>query len=148
MTRFACLTSAFLVLAGCSSGIAQTCDSARIGFAGSSLGFDYKSTLASPLAEIVSQGEVERLAAASIAPGEVSARDFPILRGEWQELITRLFSNTLPDQFDGGSVQSMDFLRDVTPVMLARLKKCGPAADPRLAYLADVRLEPTAGVLE
>lgn len=148
MLRYTMIASGLALLAGCLSVDAASCDPAKIGFRASSLGFEYKTKLSSPLAEIISQGEGERLAALSIEVADLSAAQRTALRDEWRELVTQLFNGSLPDGFDGGNVLSLDFIRSVAPNMLKQLKECGPRADARLSYLQNVSLKLTAGTSE
>ena len=61
-------------------------------------------------------------------------------------MVNALFAGTLTDTFTGAIGEpSMEFFRSATPRMLARLSACGPSVDPRLAYLANIRLEPEGG---
>lgn len=137
-----------LPLASCVMADAVSCDPDRIGYAESQMGFDYRADYPSPIAEILSRGEEERLANAGGGYAELSPEIRRAERQEWQETIRRLFDGTLPPSFTGGDEPDFDFLRGAAPTMLARLKACGPAADPRLAYLASIPLEGPDGDVE
>ncbi len=126
-----------VALMGCNAAQGGSCDPAVIGYAESRVGIDYRKLIASPIAEILSRGEAERLAGAE----PVSKSDLRALGTEWRALVTGLLAGSLPGSFTGTSEPSMDTLRIMTPSMLALLQKCGPDADPRLAYLRDITLE-------
>lgn len=125
-----------------------SCDPEKIGYAGSAMGFDYRADHPPPLAEILSRGEEERLASAGVSYAALAPDVRRAVRREWQETIRRLFAGTLSPGFTGGDEPDFDLLRSATPTMLARLKACGPAADPRLAYLASIPLEGSGGDVE
>ncbi len=145
MTRIGLTIGVLVLVSGCVSAQAESCDVREIGFTPSALGIDYRERLPSPLAEIFAQGEAERLAAMSRDPASLTVKEKALLRAEWRAAINRLFAGTLPESFDGGDTLSLDFLRIVSPTMLSRLKACGPGADVRLAYLAEVSLQTTGG---
>lgn len=140
-----CLT-AFLVFAACAdAGSGIRCDALGAPVP-SVLGLDYEQ-YADPLPAILSQGEAERLAAVP------NFLDLPTklkraVRAEWRTTLKQLFDGSLPRTFQGGDDTDFDFLRGAAPTMLARLKACGPAVDPRLAYLVDVPLKGVPGDAE
>jgi hypothetical protein len=125
-----------------------SCDAEAIGYAESAMGIDYRADHPSPLAEILSRGEEERLASAGVSYGALAPDVRRAVRQEWQETIRRLFAGTLSPTFTGGDEPDFDLLRSAAPTMLARLKACGPAADPRLAYLSAIRLDGPGGDVE
>lgn len=137
-----------LPLASCVMADTVSCDPARIGYAESAMGFDYRGDFPSPLAEILSRGEEERLASAGVSYATLAPDTRRAVRAEWQETIRRLFAGTLSPTFTGGDEPDFDLLRAAAPTMLARLKACGPAADARLAYLKDIALESPPGDVE
>ncbi len=149
MWRFVVYSIALAFGASCVQGQAVSCNPAEIGSAPSRLGIDYANRLPSPLAEIFAQGEAERLASLTSDPGSLNAAQIAALRQEWRDLINGLFAGTLPDSFTGSADEvTLDLARAAAPTMLARLKACGPDADPRLAYLKNVRLDMSGGDLE
>jgi len=131
----------------------QDCDLSEIRLEPSAMGIDYTALYPSPLAEILSQGEAERLAPKPSNPSfDYSSYSDEIrksLSNEWTRMLAALFDGTMKRTFSGAPDEpSFDFLRAASPEMLARLKACGPAADPRLAYLVDIPLKSFAGDVE
>lgn len=144
MPRFslACIAS-FVVLTACAdaqSGI--NCDTIGAEVP-SVLGVKYGS-YSPPLPAILSQGEAERLAAVPNY-ANLSGKLKRAVKREWRTTLKQLFAGTLHPTFQGGDDTDFDFLRGAAPVMLARLKACGPAADKRLTYLDTIPLESPAG---
>ncbi len=134
---------ALVGLMGCSAALGDECNPARIGYAESRVGIDYRNLAPSPVAEILSQGEVERLALTDT----LTKQDLRDLGHEWRFLVKGLLAGSLPGSFTGASSEpTMDNFRALTPKMLALLQKCGPDADPRLAYLRDITLDIGSGL--
>ena len=123
-----------------------SCDPAQIGApVASAMGLRYEGKYPAPLAAILSQGEAERLKAAGVDYNALSGSVRRAVKKEWRQSLKQLFDGSLPDTFTGGADEpSFDFLRAAAPLMLARLKSCGPAADSRLAYLSDIDLNSTS----
>jgi hypothetical protein len=131
-----------VALMACDTARAGNCDPATIGYVQSRLDLDYRSLAPSPVAEILSRAEAERLAAA----GELSAAAQADLAAKWRLLVERLLAGTLAPTFTGtASEPSLDELRALTPAALALLRSCAPDADPRLAYLRDISLSVGGG---
>ena len=104
---------------GCSPAQSGPCDPAIIGYADSRLGVDYRALAPSPVAEILSQAEVERLAKVDSFAfmGAPAQKQVSTL---WRSLITGLIEGTLPASFTGSATEpSLDNLRILTPNALA-----------------------------
>lgn len=133
------MLSVGVAAAACAPAAVTSCDPAKIGFTKSTMGVNY-ARYKSPLREILSQGEQERLSTvqpyASMAPKIRRA-----VKKEWRDTLKELFAGTLSPTFTGGDEPDFDFLRAAAPQMLKRLKACGPAVDKRLAYLDGITLE-------
>lgn len=135
--------AAFMVFSACAdAGSGIKCDALGDPVP-SVLGLKY-DRYQDPLPAILSQGEAERL---SYVPNfaSLSGKLQRAVRKEWQTTLDQLFKGTLPRTFQGGDDTDFDFLRGAAPVMLARLKACGPTTDKRLAYLTDIPLSSPAG---
>lgn len=131
-----------MALMGCNAASAVDCDPATIGYVDSQLNLDYRALAPSPVAEILSQAEAERLAHAS----DLSGAQRDELAAKWRDLVEKLLAGTLPGSFTGtASEPSLDELRALTPNALAQLQACGPDADARLAYLRDISLSVGSG---
>lgn len=138
-----------LALSACVGAQSISCDPAKIGYTPSALGIDYRKNLASPLAEILSQGEVERLAALRSSGSDLTPKTKASVKALWRATINQMFAGDLAPNFTGTpSEPSFDLLRTTTPQMFARLKACGPQADPRLSYLRNVPLKGMQGNFE
>jgi hypothetical protein len=134
------MTLLALALTGCETAQAVTCDPAQIGFVESRLGIDYRALAPSPVADILSQAEVEYLGNTDASLGDATVF--------WSALTSGLLAGTLAGSFTGaGSEPSLDNLRIQSPNALALLQACGPAADARLDYLREIeiRLLPVEG---
>jgi hypothetical protein len=119
------------------SAVVVGCDPALIGYSTSRLGLDYRTMTPSPVAEILSQAEAERISH-GVDLSVVAARKK--FASEWSVLIQGLLAGTLPRSFTGAAEPSLDDFRALTPKALAQLKRCGPQADARLTYLREVSL--------
>ncbi len=147
--RGALVAGLWLGLSGCSVAQSVSCDPAKIGYSPSKLGIDYRKNLTSPLAEILSQGEVERLKGMQESGSDLSPQTLASVKTLWRAMINQMFAGNLAAGFTGTpSEPSFDLMRGATPQMFARLKACGPAADPRLKYLRDVPDQNNPGNLE
>jgi hypothetical protein len=132
-----------MILMGCNTASAVDCDPATIGYVESRLNVDYRALAPSPVAEILSQAEAERIAQS----GDLSGSQRNELATKWRRLVDGLLAGTLPGSFTGtASEPSLDELRALTPNALALLQACGPDADARLAYLRDISLSVTTGL--
>lgn len=140
--------AAVLLAAGPGAARATDCDPARIGYAASALGVDYRARFPAPLAGILSQGEAEHLAARRAAGNPPGPEDRARVRDFWLDALDLMFAGRLAPGFTGAASEpSFDLFRATAPQMLARLRECGPAADGRLTYLRDAPLE-TEGPVE
>jgi hypothetical protein len=125
---------------GCSSAQAVDCMPGTFHFVKSRLGVDYRTLARSPVAEILSQAEAERLRHSGDLSA-LSAVQRKALVAEWRKLVADLLAGTLPPSFTGASSErSLDDLRLLSPRALMLLKACGPNADPRLIYLRNISL--------
>ena len=124
------------------SDTAHSCDPSSIGpVVPSDMNLRYAGRYENPLPAILSQGEMERLAAAKVTYAQLAPKERRAIKAEWRTTLKQMFEGTLPNTVTGASNEpTFDLLRAAAPQMLARLKACGPAADPRLAYLVDIPL--------
>jgi hypothetical protein len=126
-----------MALMGCNSALAIDCDPAKIGYVESRLGLDYRTLAPSPVAEILSKAEAERIAKSDDL-STLSGAQRDAFAAEWRKLIDWLLAGTLAGSFTGSASEpNIDDLRILTPNALAQLQAC---ADARLAYLRDISL--------
>lgn len=114
---------------------AQTCDPAQINLADSALGMNYAKMAASPIAEILSQGEQEYLSYSKllIAGGRIQANH---QRRLWRNQVKGLLRRKLPENSEDIKTPNIMFFRLATPNMFQALRRCVDPNNQVLGYIA------------
>ncbi|WP_208352769.1 hypothetical protein [Pseudaestuariivita rosea] len=114
----------------------------------SEFSIDYRAQAPSPIAEILSEGEVEfrNNAPRLVTLGLARTDQFQTI---WRTQVTALLSRQIPDSSEEKTFTAdMSFFRFNTPQMFQRLRTCTKSDDPRFGYIAALpRLMPVQNVL-
>ncbi|MEP4206955.1 hypothetical protein, partial [Marinobacter alexandrii] len=134
-----------IVLASATNASAETCDLNRITLSESAYRINYSNLADTPIAEILSQGELEYIKSdILVASGTIPANQ---KRRLWRKHVRALSKRKLPEYRENFVEPSIYFFRIGTPKMFQALRSCVSADDPVLGYISALSKFPTTVLL-